>query len=38
VATFVTREHAVDIPEMTKAEMAGQILDQVVELRNVSVV
>jgi phosphopantothenoylcysteine decarboxylase/phosphopantothenate--cysteine ligase len=38
VATFVTREHAVDIPEMTKAEMAGRILDQVVELRNVSVV
>ena len=37
-ATFVTREHAVDIPEMTKAEMSERILDQIVALRNVSVV
>jgi phosphopantothenoylcysteine decarboxylase / phosphopantothenate---cysteine ligase len=38
VATFVTREHAVDIPEMTKAEMAERILDQVVRLRATPVV
>jgi phosphopantothenoylcysteine decarboxylase/phosphopantothenate--cysteine ligase len=35
-ATFVTREHAVDIPEMTKRAMADRILDQVVTLRAVS--
>jgi len=33
-ATFVTRERAVDIPEMTKREMADRILDQVLALRN----
>jgi phosphopantothenoylcysteine decarboxylase/phosphopantothenate--cysteine ligase len=32
-ATFVTAESAVDIPEMTKREMADQILDQVLALR-----
>ena len=32
-ATFVTREHAIDIPEMSKREMADRILDQVVALR-----
>ena len=32
-ATFVTREHAIDIPEMTKREMADRILDQVRALR-----
>jgi phosphopantothenoylcysteine decarboxylase/phosphopantothenate--cysteine ligase len=32
-ATFVTRESAVEIPEMTKREMADRILDRVVELR-----
>jgi len=34
-ATFVTREHAVDLPDMTKGEMADRILDQVQELRAV---
>ena len=32
-ATFITREHAIDIPEMPKREMADRILDQVVALR-----
>jgi len=32
-ATFVTAECAVDIPEMTKREMADRILDQVLALR-----
>ncbi len=32
-ATFVTREHAVDIPEMIKRGVADRILDQVVALR-----
>jgi phosphopantothenoylcysteine decarboxylase/phosphopantothenate--cysteine ligase len=32
-ATFVTRQHAVDLPDMTKGEMADRILDQVVGLR-----
>ena len=32
-ATFVTREGAVEIPEMTKREMADRILDQVLVLR-----
>jgi phosphopantothenoylcysteine decarboxylase/phosphopantothenate--cysteine ligase len=32
-ATFVTREHAVDFPEMTKRAMADRILDQVLALR-----
>jgi phosphopantothenoylcysteine decarboxylase/phosphopantothenate--cysteine ligase len=31
--TFLTRDGAVEIPEMSKAEMAGRILDQVVKLR-----
>jgi phosphopantothenoylcysteine decarboxylase/phosphopantothenate--cysteine ligase len=33
-ATFVTREHAIDIPEMTKRAMADRILNQVLVLRN----
>ena len=32
-ATFITRDHAIDIPEMPKREMADRILDQVVALR-----
>ncbi|HEY4380759.1 MAG TPA: bifunctional phosphopantothenoylcysteine decarboxylase/phosphopantothenate--cysteine ligase CoaBC [Acidobacteriaceae bacterium] len=32
-ATFITREHAIDIPEMPKREMADRILDQVAALR-----
>jgi phosphopantothenoylcysteine decarboxylase / phosphopantothenate---cysteine ligase len=32
-ATFITREHAIDIPEMTKREMADHILDQIAALR-----
>ena len=32
-ATFITRDHAIDIPEMSKREMADRILDQVVALR-----
>jgi phosphopantothenoylcysteine decarboxylase/phosphopantothenate--cysteine ligase len=32
-ATFVTREAAIDIPEMPKREMADRILDQVIALR-----
>jgi phosphopantothenoylcysteine decarboxylase/phosphopantothenate--cysteine ligase len=32
-ATFVTREHAIDIPEMPKRDMADRILDQVPALR-----
>jgi phosphopantothenoylcysteine decarboxylase/phosphopantothenate--cysteine ligase len=32
-ATFVTREHAVDIPEMPKREIADRILDQLLALR-----
>jgi len=35
-ATFVTSENAVDIPEMTKREMADRILDQVLALRAAS--
>jgi phosphopantothenoylcysteine decarboxylase/phosphopantothenate--cysteine ligase len=35
-ATFVTREHAVDIPEMPKREMADRILDQLVAIRAVT--
>jgi phosphopantothenoylcysteine decarboxylase/phosphopantothenate--cysteine ligase len=31
--TFLTRDGAVEIPEMSKAEMAGRILDQAVKLR-----
>ena len=31
--TFITREHAIDIPEMPKREMADRILDQVAALR-----
>jgi phosphopantothenoylcysteine decarboxylase/phosphopantothenate--cysteine ligase len=36
-ATFVTREHAIDIPEMTKRAMADRILDQVHGLRAAAV-
>jgi phosphopantothenoylcysteine decarboxylase/phosphopantothenate--cysteine ligase len=36
-ATFVTRERAIDIPEMTKRAMADRILDQVVTLRTATV-
>jgi phosphopantothenoylcysteine decarboxylase/phosphopantothenate--cysteine ligase len=32
-ATFVTREHAVDIPETTKRAMADRILDQIHSIR-----
>jgi phosphopantothenoylcysteine decarboxylase/phosphopantothenate--cysteine ligase len=32
-ATFITRDAAIDIPEMPKREMADRILDQVVTLR-----
>jgi phosphopantothenoylcysteine decarboxylase/phosphopantothenate--cysteine ligase len=32
-ATFVTRDAAIDIPEMPKREMADRILDQVIALR-----
>ena len=32
-ATFITREHAIDIPEMSKREMADRILDQITALR-----
>jgi phosphopantothenoylcysteine decarboxylase/phosphopantothenate--cysteine ligase len=32
-ATFITREHTIDIPEMSKREMADRILDQVIALR-----
>jgi phosphopantothenoylcysteine decarboxylase/phosphopantothenate--cysteine ligase len=32
-ATFVTRDAAIDIPEMSKREMADRILDQVIALR-----
>jgi phosphopantothenoylcysteine decarboxylase/phosphopantothenate--cysteine ligase len=32
-ATFVTRDHALDIPEMSKRAMADRILDQLLELR-----
>ncbi len=32
-ATFVTRDHAIDIPEMTKRAMADRILDQFLALR-----
>jgi phosphopantothenoylcysteine decarboxylase / phosphopantothenate---cysteine ligase len=37
-ATFVTREGAVEIPEMSKREMADRILDRVMELRAAHVV
>ena len=36
-ATFVTREHAIDIPEMTKRAMADRILDQALALRAAAV-
>jgi len=36
-ATFVTREHAIDIPDMTKRAMAERILDQVRSLRAAAV-
>ena len=32
-ATFITRDHAIDIPEMPKREMADRILDQLAGLR-----
>jgi phosphopantothenoylcysteine decarboxylase/phosphopantothenate--cysteine ligase len=32
-ATFITRDDAIDIPEMPKREMADRILDQVLALR-----
>ena len=32
-ATFITREHAIDVPEMSKREMADRILDQLAALR-----
>jgi phosphopantothenoylcysteine decarboxylase/phosphopantothenate--cysteine ligase len=32
-ATFVTRDHAIDIPEMTKRAMADRILDQLLAMR-----
>jgi phosphopantothenoylcysteine decarboxylase / phosphopantothenate---cysteine ligase len=32
-ATFVTSENAIDIPEMSKREMADRILDQILTLR-----
>jgi phosphopantothenoylcysteine decarboxylase/phosphopantothenate--cysteine ligase len=32
-ATFITRQHAIDLPEMSKREMADRILDQVITLR-----
>lgn len=32
-AAFITRDHATDIPEMSKREMADRILDQVLALR-----
>jgi phosphopantothenoylcysteine decarboxylase / phosphopantothenate---cysteine ligase len=35
-ATFITSDRAVDIPEMTKREMADRILDQVLALRTAS--
>jgi phosphopantothenoylcysteine decarboxylase/phosphopantothenate--cysteine ligase len=35
-AMFVTREGAVEIPEMSKREMADRILDQVLQLRTAS--
>ena len=31
--SFVTRESVVEIPAMSKAQMAGRILDEVVRLR-----
>jgi phosphopantothenoylcysteine decarboxylase / phosphopantothenate---cysteine ligase len=31
--TFITREHTIDIPEMSKREIADRILDQIVALR-----
>lgn len=36
-ATFITSDAAIDIPEMTKREMADRILDQVLGLRKVVV-
>jgi phosphopantothenoylcysteine decarboxylase/phosphopantothenate--cysteine ligase len=36
-AIFVTREHAIDIPEMTKRAMADRILDQALALRKTAV-
>ena len=36
-ATFVTREHAIDLPEMTKRAMADLILDQALALRKTAV-
>jgi phosphopantothenoylcysteine decarboxylase/phosphopantothenate--cysteine ligase len=32
-ATFITRDYAIDIPEMSKREMADRILDQLIALR-----
>jgi phosphopantothenoylcysteine decarboxylase/phosphopantothenate--cysteine ligase len=32
-ATFVTREHSIDLPEMTKRAMADRILNEVLSLR-----
>jgi len=32
-ATFLTRQTAIDMPEMTKREMADRILDEAIELR-----
>jgi phosphopantothenoylcysteine decarboxylase / phosphopantothenate---cysteine ligase len=37
-ATFVTSENAVDIPEMSKREMADRILDQILTLRTASTI
>jgi len=37
-ATFVTRDREVDIPEMSKREMADRILDQILALRAAAVV
>ncbi|HEX9200591.1 MAG TPA: bifunctional phosphopantothenoylcysteine decarboxylase/phosphopantothenate--cysteine ligase CoaBC [Acidobacteriaceae bacterium] len=36
-ATFITRDDAIDIPEMSKREMADRILDQVLALRGAAV-
>jgi phosphopantothenoylcysteine decarboxylase/phosphopantothenate--cysteine ligase len=32
-ATFITRDHAIDIPKMPKREMADRIFDQVIAMR-----
>ena len=36
-ATFVTRDHAIDLPEMPKRAMADRILDQALALRKTTV-